>query len=314
MPKNVIRLIYAMNPIRTERKITVSRLIDAHIHFWDPTARHHDWLTAVPTLARAFGPQDINFGTRVPDGLVFVEADCRPEEALSEVEWVRTGWPPQPAPILGIVAHVPLERGASIAKLLASLSGRDRVVGVRRLLQHEPLSLLQDDGLLAGTRLLAAWGLTSDLCLTWDQLPAVTKLVRHCPDTSFVIDHVAKPPVGSGRMDPWRSDLRKLAERPNVMCKLSGLATIAPPGRHSAHVLRYLSHALEVFGPERCLFGSDWPVSLQATTYEAWLNTVLEAIHDFTPAERDAVLGGNAIRVYRLRVPTPREESARARS
>jgi len=291
---------------------SLSRLIDAHVHFWDPSVRHHDWLRSVPTLAIPFSPSDIDFGRWVPGGLVFVEADCRVSEALSEVDWVTTLAAGE-VPIVGIVAHVPLERGRATVSLLERLSRRSLVVGIRRLLQHEPRSLLQDPGLVEGTRLLADYGLTSDLCVTADQLPAVTDLVRSCPDTSFVLDHLGNPPVGGPSLEPWRRDLRKLARWPNVACKLSGLATIAPPGWCPADLLPYLRHAINVFGPERCLFGSDWPVALQNTTYENWLDTVLEATHDFTATERDYILGRAAVGIYGLS-NLPEEKPAHARS
>jgi L-fuconolactonase len=245
--------------------------------------------------------------------MVFVEGDCRGDEALSEVEWV-TALANEAVPIIGIVAHVPLERGPAAARLLERLGHRRLVVGVRRLLQHEPRSLLEDPGLVRGIRLLAGYGLTFDVCVTSDQLPAVTRLVSASPDTSFVLDHVAKPPVGEGGLNPWRQDLSRLAGYPNVACKLSGLATIAATGARPADVVPYLQHALSAFGPARCMFGSDWPVCLLNTTYEMWLDTVLEATDDFTAAERDDVLGETAMRVYGLAHPTKGEQSACSQS
>lgn len=288
----------------------MSCLIDAHIHFWDPMARHHDWLRSVPTLARSFRPSDIDFGGRTPDGLVFVEADCLASESLSEVDWV-TGLTDGHVPIVAIVAHVPLERGLVAARLLDRLRERSLVVGVRRLLQHEPPALLEDPELIKRSRLLAEYGLTSDICVTSDQLPAVTQLVRSCPETTFVLDHLAKPSLGDTSLEPWRRDLRKLASHPNVVCKLSGLATI---GWRPPDVFPSLRHALNVFGPERCMFGSDWPVSLQNASYAAWTDTVLEATDDFTPAERDDIFGETAVRVYGLSYPIKGEERACSQS
>jgi L-fuconolactonase len=277
----------------------MSRLIDAHIHFWEPNARRHDWLSAAPDLQRPFVPPDIEFGPHVPDGLVFVEADCRADEALSEVDWV-SSFAAGPVPIVGIVAHAPLEHGSRVEQLLDQLVLRPLVVGVRRLLQHEPDALLSDPGLAAGTRLLAARGLTSDLCVTMEQLPAVTKLVRACPETSFVLDHLAKPAVGDRFPGTWAEDLGELASCPNVSCKLSGLATIAGAGWRPGDVRPYLRHAIDVFGPRRCMFGSDWPVSLEATSYQGWLDAVTEALDGLDSYERTAVLGENAVRIYDL--------------
>jgi L-fuconolactonase len=278
----------------------MSILIDSHIHFWDPVARHHAWLEEVPELARPMTPTDVQYGTRAPDGLVFVEADRRSEESLSEVAWIRS-LADAGAPIVGVVAHAPLEQGAAVHDLLAELAGEPLVIGVRRLLQDEPPAFIADPQLIEATRLLPEFGLSSDLCIRCGQLPAAAELVAACPDTTFVLDHLGKPAVARGELDPWREDLRRLARLPNVVCKLSGLATEAAAGWRSAEVLPYLRHALDVFGPRRCLFGSDWPVALLNTTYEDWMGCVLEAIDDCSAQERDGVLGENAVRSYRLR-------------
>lgn len=281
----------------------MDRLIDAHIHFWDPGARHHDWLGGVPALNRPFGPADIQFGRNVPDGFVFVEADRRPDEVLDEVDWV-TSLADAGVPIVGIVAHAPLEQGRGVELLLRQLLERPLVVGVRRLLQDEPAAVLADPGLIEATRLLADHGLTSDLCVRMQQLPAVTRLVRACPDTSFVLDHLAKPAVVDGFSAEWARDIRELAGCPNVSCKLSGLATEAGRGWGAQDILPYLGHVIDVFGPDRCLFGSDWPVALLNTSYQPWLDVVLEAIQELDASERAAVLGENAMRVYDLSDPS----------
>ncbi len=291
----------------------MSCLVDSHIHFWDPTLRHHSWLDEAPDLARRYVPADVDFGTRLPDGLVAVEADCEPGEAYDEANWlssVALG----PVPIVGIVAHAPLQLGAAVEPLLERLEALPLVVGIRRLLQHEPDSLLRDPALVEGMRLLPAHGLTCDICVTYDQLDAVTDLVLACPDTQFVLDHLGKPMVTEAQVEPWLSAFARLAESPNVNCKLSGLLTPAPTAWEPTDLVPYLSRALELFGPERCLFGSDWPLVQQAASYEDWLEVVTGACRGLTPAERAGVLGENAIRFYNLRLGPQREEEAGARS
>ena len=281
----------------------MDRLIDAHIHFWDPGAHHHEWLSAAPELNRRFLPSDVEFGARVPDGLVFVEADRAPDEALSEADWV-SALAASGAPIVGIVAHAPLEQGAAVGPLLEQLAQRPLVAGVRRLLQDEPPALLADPALIEGTRLLAARGLTSDLCVRMEQLEAVARLVRACPETTFVLDHLGKPAVGEQFPGTWAEDIRSLAGCPNVSCKLSGLTTEAASGWRPDDLIPYLQHVINAFGPERCLFGSDWPVALLGTSYEAWLELVHEAIADLGGSERAAILGENAVRIYDLSAAT----------
>lgn len=296
----------------THERRDVSRLLDGHVHFWDPIARHHDWLKDEPRLNRPFVPSDLLAAPDAPGSVIFVEADCRGNEALDEVDWV-VSLGEAGAPIAGIVAHGPLERPDELAGFLAAAADRPLVVGVRRLLQHEPPEVLRNAGLIAGSQLLASHGLAFDICITAEQLPAVTTLVAKCPDTTFVLDHVGKPPIASGVLDSWRSNLRALAACDNVACKLSGLTTLAQPGWRPEDILPQLDFAIDVFGPDRCIFGSDWPVMKLNSSYAEWLTVVTEATSRLTASERAGVFAWNAARVYRLE-RTHRRDGDRSRS
>ena len=142
--------------------------------------------------------------------------------------------------------------------------------------------------------------MTFDVCVTHDQLPAVGSLAAACPETSFVLDHLGKPGVASGQLEPWRDDLSRIAENPNVTCKLSGLTTEAAPGWLAADVRPFLDHAIAVFGPQRCMFGSDWPVATLQTSFERWADVVREAIARLPSANQAAVLAGTAVATYGL--------------
>jgi predicted TIM-barrel fold metal-dependent hydrolase len=274
-------------------------IIDGHVHFWDLSARHHDWLAAHPRLQRRFGPEDLDAGRHELSGALFVEADCRTDEALDEVRWVRDLARDHPL-VLGIVAYAPLQRGRAAEQHLAALALQPLVVGVRRLLQGHAPDAITDPTFICGVRLLPEWGLSFDLCATHDQLPAVARLVEACPGTTFVLDHLGKPPVSSGRLDPWRTDLARIASFPNVACKLSGLATEATAGWRAADVRPYLQHALEVFGAERCMIASDWPVAMLATTVERWFDVVIDVLAELSSDDRRAVLSGTAMATYGL--------------
>jgi L-fuconolactonase len=277
----------------------MTRILDAHVHFWDPRARHYDWLDQVPALRRRFAAEDLDFGGHDLGGVVFVQADCRDDEALDEVRWVQAMASEQPL-IRGIVAYAPVHLGAAAEGRLRALACEPLVVGVRRLLQGLPAEAIVARELVAGVRLLAASGLTFDLCATHDQLPQVLGLVRSCPETLFVLDHVGKPAVRSGLFDPWRADLERLAALPNVVCKLSGLATEAAPGQRLEDAQPYLAHALDIFGPRRCMLASDWPVLTLATTAAQWFEVVLGVLSDLPPEDRAAVLEGTALAAYGL--------------
>lgn len=287
----------------------MNSIVDAHLHFWDPSARHHDWLAGQPELQRRFGPEDLDVGRHELAGAVFVQADCREDEALDEVRWVEQLAAEHPF-LCGIVAYAPVHRGRSAERHIVELAARPLVVGVRRLLQGQPLEAITERSLVRGVRLLGEWGLTFDLCVTHEQLPAVTELVRACPHTRFVLDHLGKPPVASGRLDPWREHLARLAAHANVACKLSGLATEAAPGWAAADVAPYLEHALETFGSRRCMIGSDWPVATLRTSVERWFDTVLEVIEGLAPADRAAVLAETAAATYGLASPAATKGAA----
>lgn len=280
----------------------MTQVLDAHLHLWDPSVRHHDWLAALPALQRRYGPEDLDAGRHQITGAVFVQADCRDDEALDEVRWV-TDLAADHRFLRGIVAYAPLHEGSSAAPHLRALAAEPLVVGVRRLLQGHSSETITDPGLIAGIRLLPEWGLAFDLCVTHDQLPAVAALVDACPETTFILDHLGKPPVARGQFDPWREDLARIASFPHVACKLSGLATEAAPGWTAADVRPYLAHALEVFGPRRCMIGSDWPVATLQTTVEQWIDVVLAVIADLPLEDRAAVLGDAAVATYRLADP-----------
>jgi L-fuconolactonase len=273
----------------------MNRVLDAHLHLWDPSARHHDWLDGLPALRRRFGPNDVDAGSYELAGAIFVQADCRESEALDEMRWVRDVAQPL---VRGIVAYAPVHRGASVEPELDALAEEPLVVGVRRLLQGAPAEAIRERKLAEGMQLLAERNLTFDLCVSHVQLPAVAALVEACPGTSFVLDHLGKPAVAAALLDPWREDIARLALFPNITCKLSGLATEASVGWTGADVRPYLGHALEVFGPTRCMVGSDWPVLTLAGTMEGWFDAVLDVVDELPEHARRAVLWGTALTVY----------------
>jgi L-fuconolactonase len=274
-------------------------ILDAHLHLWDPVARHHEWLAAHPSLQRRFGPEDLDTGQHALSGAVFVQADCRDREALDEVRWVERLAEAHPV-LCGIVAYAPVHRGRAAARHLEQLAARPLVVGVRRLLQGQPLEAITARPFVAGVRMLADWGLTFDVCVTHDQLPAVTQLVQCCPRTTFVLDHLGKPAVAGGRDDRWRDDLARLAACGNVVCKLSGLSTEAPPDMPTSELRPYLEYGLEVFGPERCMIGSDWPVLTLRTTVKRWFDIACDVVGELSPDAQAAVLEGTATATYGL--------------
>jgi L-fuconolactonase len=276
----------------------VCALIDSHLHLWDPAALAYPWLAAEPALNRAYLLSDLEPGAHPVDGFIVVEAGCW--QGAAELELLgrlAKRWPC----IRGIVAQVPLEQGLGAAPVLAVAAGDPCTVGVRRNVQEEPPGFMVADSFLAGVRLLQAYGLPFDACIREHQLTELTELVDRCPDVTFVLDHLGKPAIARRRREPWFADLAALARRPNVMAKLSGLTTEADRERwRPGDIAPYLTHAIEVFGPHRCMFGSDWPVATLATTYQRWVDLVRDVIAGLPADDRAAILAGTARRVYHL--------------
>jgi L-fuconolactonase len=280
------------------------RVVDGHLHLWDPAVLTYEWLTG--PLLRSFGPDELDFALEdVPDddvGFVFVQADPATGQSIAEADWVASL--ASRVPVRGIVAGAPLEDPAATDEHLAAYAERPLVVGVRRLLQSEPEGFCLRPGFLRSAQALAATGLRFDACVRWTQLPDVVALADALPELAIVLDHLGKPEVGTPEVadpadgTPWAESLRDLAQRPNIVCKLSGLPAEAQ-GEWTAEQLRpFLDVALDAFGPDRLLFGSDWPVSGQ---YGRWLDTVTAWLEDRVGEHHQrAVLAENAERVYRL--------------
>lgn len=279
-------------------------LVDAHVHLWNPQHFAIPWLADSGILERLYLPADYRTFTGCVDisAFVYVEVDVAPQYALLEAQWAHALAAAEPR-LQAIVAHAPLEYGSRVASYLAALRMvGPRIKGVRRLLQSEadPHFCLQDS-FIQGVRLLPSYDFSFDICIKHDQLQAATELVRRCPEVDFVLDHIAKPDIRNKRLDPWREQLANLAQLPNVVCKISGVVTEA----HHRHwtveqIAPYIMHALDVFGEDRILFGSDWPVVRLAAEHERWVEALETLTSGMSDVARQKLWAENARRVYKL--------------
>ncbi len=254
-------------------------IIDAHVHLYDPQAIRFPWMDGVPKLNKPFGLADFNRLTAgvAVDGLVFVEVDAAPGFHLDEAHWVETHGEADPR-LRGMVASLPLEKGpAGVEADLAAFAQLPHARGVRQLLERhadEPGWALREP-FIDALRRLPAYDLSFDLCLRHGQLAEATELVRRCPDVRFVLDHIAKPGIKAGTLEPWRTQMRALAAEPNVFCKISGVVTEADHTTWTYdQVAPYVAHALDCFGFDRAMFGGDWPISELASSYAGWVAVV----------------------------------------
>jgi L-fuconolactonase len=176
------------------------------------------------------------------------------------------------------------------------------IKGVRRIVQGEAdeyFSARTD--FIRGVQILAEYELSFDICIRHPQLPSVIKLVSQCPDTAFILDHIAKPNIAEHELDPWREQLRELAAYPNIVCKVSGLVTEADHQNWTSDDLApYVQHVLDAFGEDRVVFGGDWPVVLLASSYVRWIETLDSLTTHLSTTARRKLWAENARRFYRL--------------
>ena len=274
--------------------------IDAHQHFWMYDRREYGWIDdSMAALRRDFLPADLKPELQRSgfQGCVAVQA----RQTLDETPWLLELAERAPF-ILGVVGWVDL-RSPRLRFELRSLAGQSKLVGVRHIVQSEPDErfLLQPD-FLRGIAMLEEFDLAYDILIYPRHLPVAAEFVARFPRQRFVLDHLAKPPIKSGGLDSWARGIRELAAFENVFCKVSGLVTEADWQAWKPENMRpYLEMAFECFGPSRLMVGSDWPVCTVAAPYSRVMDIVKDYLGTYAAEERDAVLGGNAAKFWRLK-------------
>lgn len=278
-------------------------LVDTHLHLWNLDRLRYPWLASVPMLNKNHLIEDyvLACGPVQVAKMVFLQCECDPAQFQDEADWVTEVAQIDPR-IRGIVPWAPLEKGAAAEADVARLASNPLIKGIRRIIQFEAdqAFCLRPD-FVRGVQLLPKYGLSFDLCINHTQLANTLKLVRQCPDVKFVMDHIAKPDIKGGRLDPWRAEMRALAALPNVWCKLSGLVTEADHAKWtSAELQPYIDHVIACFGFDRVMFGGDWPVSTQASDYPRWVTTLDAAIAGASRSELHRLYVSNAEAFYRI--------------
>ena len=279
-------------------------IVDSHVHLWDPTRFRMPWLDGNARIGKPFGLAEFREHVAGLDveGIVYLQVEVTPPYALLEAQWV-ADQPADGPPILGIVPWAPLEDGDRARSFLDAMVEIDpRIKGIRRLYQGEPdLDFCIRPDFIRGVQILPEYGLSFDLGVFHRHLKNTITLVRACPDVSFVLDHIGKPDIKNGMVQPWRDEITELASFPNVTCKVSGMVTEADPDAWTTADLRpYVEHVLESFGEDRVMFGGDWPVVLMASPYRRWVETLDEITAGLSDAAKRNLWNKNARRFYRL--------------
>jgi L-fuconolactonase len=242
-------------------------IVDAHVHFWDPGELDYPWLAPIPSLRRAFLADDYAPASGAAR-MVVVEANCMPAQAAREVEFIER-LAERDSRIAAIVAYVDLTAPSRDAAFDA-LRAQARVKGIRRNIQGEPRGFCLQRAFVDGACEAGRRGYTFDLCITADQLPEAIALVEQCGETRFVLDHCGKPRIRDGHDIAWFADLERLARFDHVWCKISGLLTEAAPNTSHEALAAYTRHAVDCFGADRVMYGSDWPVLTLAGDATRW--------------------------------------------
>jgi len=285
-------------------------IIDTHLHLWDPGLLRYNWLDDIPLLNRSYLIEDYRNETSglVIEHMVFVQCEVDTTLYRQEVDWV-TELAGIDNRIAGIVPWAPLELGDGADEAVAELAENPLVKGIRRIIQFEAdADFCLRPNFVRGVRNLAKHGLHFEVCLKGDgQFANCIQLVEKCPEVRFLLNHIGKPYIINGTMQPWSDHLRRFASLPNTWCKVSGLANEADMALWTYDDLNpYLATVFEAFGWSRVMFGGDWPVALLATGYNRWVNTVeRQALAvGASRLDLDRLFAGNAREFYRLEPPT----------
>ena len=275
--------------------------IDAHQHFWIYNPREYGWIDdSMRTIRRNFLPEDLKpeLDREEFDGSILVQT----RQTWEETRWLLDLAAQAPA-ILGVVGWADL-CSPEVHAQLNTIAGNPKLVGIRHIVQAEPDEkfLLRED-FLRGISLLEQFNLAYDLLIYTQHLPVAAEFVKRFPRQRFVLDHMAKPPIKSGDTKSWADGIRRLAAFPNVFCKLSGLVTEADWQHWTPErIIPYMDVAFEAFGADRLMIGSDWPVCLVAAPYQQVIGIVGTYLERCSPEARQAVMGGNAQRFWRIKV------------
>lgn len=278
------------------------KIIDTHQHLIYPDRLGYSWCRGIAAFeGKQFRLEEYHIaarGTGITETL-FMEVDVDEPQMKAETEFFLQLATRLESGVVGVIAACRPESRDFPAYLESIL--HPKLKGLRRVLHTQPDGLSQTSLFAENVARLAQPRLTFDLCVLPRQLPLGAKLIRQLPDVQFVLDHCGIPNIKSGELDPWREHIRKLAQLPNLACKISGVVAYCDSQHVNARAVQpFVEHCLECFGWDRVLFGGDWPVCNHTSTLGRWVEMAKEMVRTESAERRGKFFAGNAKRIYRL--------------
>ncbi len=278
-------------------------IVDAHIHLWDLQKLNYPWLKNFPKINRSFLLNNYfkaSKGIEV-EKMVFVQAECIPSQFMDEVKWIQD-LADKNKKLCGIVPWAPIHSGNNVANILEEFKKDQRIKGVRQLIEPEKnTDFCLHPKFVEGVQLLGAYGFHFELTIGPEHFPSVIKLVERCPDTRFILDHIGNPNILKKQLEPWKSHLKQFADSGPHYCKFSNLVCNAELDIWDIEDLRpYTEAVIEIFGPDRLIWGSDWPHALRAASWSKWFQSAIILTNGLSHKDRLAIFRNNAIHFYKL--------------
>ena len=296
--------VLGQSPPNPEGNRDMIPIVDTHQHLWDLSIFRLPWQKENPKLARSFVMRDYleaTAGLNVVKS-IYMEVDVEPSQQPAEADHVlaicRRGGTPM---VAAVISGRPASDG--FPDYITRYRESPEIKGVRQVLHGPgtPPGTCLDEAFVRGVRLLGELGLSFDLCMRSAELPDAAKLIDACRDTRFILDHCGNASVRARDLSTWRADIAGVARRKNVVCKVSGIVASAAPDPWTADDLApIVNHVLDRFGPDRVVFGGDWPVCTLAATYRQWVEALKSIVADRSEPDRRKLFHDNAVAFYGL--------------
>jgi len=280
------------------------KVVDSHQHLWDLKKFRLPWTAGTPSLARDYLMSDYLTATAgIPIvKSVYLEVDVEPAQQQAEADWISQQCQRGEGPLAAaVIAGRPAAE--NFRQYITPFKGHAYVRGLRQVLHGEstPPGYCLQKPFIAGIQLLGELGLSFDVCVRAAELPDAAKLIDACPGTFFILDHCGNADVKQRDHSAWRRDIAAVAQRRNVVVKVSGIVASAPPGKWTIDDLApIVNHTMDVFGPDRVMFGGDWPVCTLGASYKQWFDALRQIVSNRPASEQQRLFHDNAIQHYRL--------------